>query len=152
MWVLGMLSLMASGLQAQRLHLGAAGRLSPPWPGRLAATADEAPRDDLGLATPNQLALHQQAMGMRPVPRPVAVPSPDHLSDQPLAAPLATVSNAFLPSYARENPSGYSYLCRLELKVEDTLPVGLWLKLGTDESLKTGPFSAANLRMKLFRF
>lgn len=54
----------------------------------------------------------------------------------------------FLPSYARRNPSGYSYLCRLELKIEDELPLGLWIR--ADE--KAHPGGSLYLRMKVLRF
>lgn len=53
-----------------------------------------------------------------------------------------------IPTYARANPSGYSYLCRLELQIEDELPLGLWIR--ADE--KAHPGGSVYLRMKLIRF
>ncbi|MFK7921495.1 MAG: hypothetical protein AB8H47_06035 [Bacteroidia bacterium] len=54
----------------------------------------------------------------------------------------------FIPTYARANPSGYSYLCRLELQIEDELPLGLWIR--ADE--KAHPGGSLYVRMKLIRF
>ncbi|RMG23853.1 MAG: hypothetical protein D6730_13660 [Bacteroidetes bacterium] len=62
------------------------------------------------------------------------------------------VSPAFLPAYALENPTGYSYLCRLELKAEASLPVAFWLKLGEQYGAPGTVGSPANLRMKVLRF
>lgn len=64
----------------------------------------------------------------------------------------AKVSGAFMPQYVRENPYGYSYLCRMELKAEDTLPIGVWLKFGEQNGVQGVPGSPANVRMKLLKF
>ncbi|MEL6851308.1 MAG: hypothetical protein AAFP92_22495, partial [Bacteroidota bacterium] len=57
----------------------------------------------------------------------------------------------FLPAYARKNPSGYSYLCRLELDIENRLPIGIWVDLG--DQIGASPSAAsASLRLKLKRF
>ena len=58
------------------------------------------------------------------------------------------IPNYFVPQYARENPSGYSYLCRLELKAEDELPLGIWLR--ADET--SHPGGNLYLRLKMIRF
>jgi len=39
-----------------------------------------------------------------------------------------------MPDYVRANPSGYTYLCRLELKAENTLPVCVWVKVEDGKS------------------
>lgn len=58
------------------------------------------------------------------------------------------IPHYFIPSYARRNPSGYSYLCRLELQIEDELPLGLWIR--ADETAHPG--GSLYVRMKLIRF
>lgn len=59
------------------------------------------------------------------------------------------ISPVYLPEFARNNPTGYTYLCRLELKIEKDLPLGLWLDIG-DTSTAGNPSNAnANVR---FRF
>ncbi len=69
------------------------------------------------------------------------------------------VSPQLLPRFVRENPRGYSYVCRLELEVEEKLPVGVWVRGGA-ESQPTAPWhqpaAAENylylrLRWHLFR-
>lgn len=59
------------------------------------------------------------------------------------------VSSAYLPEFARNNPTGYTYLCRLELKIEKDLPLGLWLDIGDNST--TGNPSNANANVR-FRF
>lgn len=58
------------------------------------------------------------------------------------------IGTAFLPEYARENPSGYSYLCRLELKIEDQLPLGVWFQADGSNH----PGGSIYLRLKMIRF
>ncbi|MEM6807390.1 MAG: hypothetical protein AAF696_38670 [Bacteroidota bacterium] len=63
--------------------------------------------------------------------------------------PFLNVSPVYLPKFARNNPTGYTYLCRLELQIEKDLPLGLWLDIG-DQSTFGNPSNAnANVR---FRF
>jgi len=62
--------------------------------------------------------------------------------------PAFQIPNYFIPTYARRNPSGYSYLCRLELQIEDELPLGLWIR--ADEKMHPG--GSLYVRMKLIRF
>ncbi len=64
------------------------------------------------------------------------------------SSPTPFLTQAFLPEYARENPSGYSYLCRMELKLEDQLPLGIWVR--ADE--KGYPGGSLYLRLKMIRF
>jgi hypothetical protein len=63
-------------------------------------------------------------------------------------SPRLVVPPYFVPTYARQNPSGYSYLCRLELKAEDKLPLGIWLR--ADET--NHPGGNIYLRLKMIRF
>ena len=56
------------------------------------------------------------------------------------------------PQHVLDNPTGYSYLCRLELKIEDQLPVPVWLKLGASPGLVNQTQNNAYLRFKLMRF
>ena len=56
------------------------------------------------------------------------------------------------PAFVQENPRGYSYLCRLELEIEEKLPVGVWVKAGDAQQVNTGIKSNAHLRLKLLNF
>ena len=63
-------------------------------------------------------------------------------------------SDHLIPDHVRENPMNYSYLCRLEKKIERKLPVGLWLKLENNNfnrSYLPRPGNAY-IRMKMIRF
>ncbi len=63
-------------------------------------------------------------------------------------------SDHIIPEYIRENPMQFSYLCRLEKKIERKLPVGLWLKLEDNnfaQSFSPRPGNAY-IRMKMVRF
>lgn len=42
-------------------------------------------------------------------------------------APIS-LSHPLLPAYIRSNPMGYAPLCRLEVKIEQKLPIGVWLR------------------------
>lgn len=81
----------------------------------------------------------------------------------PTAVRPASVSNSPsifpnhfpLPDHVVENPLGYSYLCRLELEIEERLPVGVWMKIGESSSpaqFEGLPRQNAYVRFKLFRF
>ncbi len=65
---------------------------------------------------------------------------------------ITPLSYHLFPDYVKKNPRGYSYLCRLELKVEEQLPIGVWLKFGENNGVKGVVGSPANLRMKLVKF
>lgn len=56
------------------------------------------------------------------------------------------------PAFVRKNPRGYSYLCRLELEIEEKLPVGVWIKTGDAQAVSTGLKSNAHVRFKLLNF
>lgn len=63
-------------------------------------------------------------------------------------------SDHLIPDHIRENPMQFSYLCRLEKKIERKLPVGLWLKLENNnfaQSFSPRPGNAY-IRMKMLRF
>jgi hypothetical protein len=81
--------------------------------------------------------------------------------DQGIARPKQAVfqpslSNSpfqsLLPNYVKENPRGYSPLCRLELDIEDRLPVGVWMKLEDQQNLDGLLRQNAYVRFKLFKF
>ena len=73
----------------------------------------------------------------------------DILYEKKVKKDIRGVSSAFIPEFARKNPTGYTYLCRLELQIEKDLPLGLWLDIG-DNSTYGNPSNAnANVR---FRF
>ncbi|TAE50239.1 MAG: hypothetical protein EAZ89_12485 [Bacteroidetes bacterium] len=57
-----------------------------------------------------------------------------------------------LPSYVQQNPSGYSPLCRLELKLENRLPVSAWVKIDEAARYRVQPFRSVDLQVKLLRF
>ncbi len=62
-------------------------------------------------------------------------------------------SSVLIPNYVRLNPRGYSYLCRLELEIEEKSPVGMWVKIGENTAQFEGlPRSNAYVRFKLFQF
>ncbi|MEM7656832.1 MAG: hypothetical protein AAF399_11940 [Bacteroidota bacterium] len=75
-------------------------------------------------------------------------------STESLDSPLFSTnpSPAFLPTYARQNPSGYSFLCLKELEIENKLPIGLWIKLENPAYLRQQLGNQASLRLKLLRF
>ncbi len=56
------------------------------------------------------------------------------------------------PQYVKENPTGYSYLCRLELDIEKKSPIPVWFKLGENNGLWGNAGGNAAVRVKLFRF
>ncbi|MEZ4774420.1 MAG: hypothetical protein R3D00_14640 [Bacteroidia bacterium] len=80
------------------------------------------------------------------------------LSSQTFVDPTHSFQNKtsqtpdILPSYAKENPSGYSWLCRMELKIEDELPVGLWVKAGDSGGVVNSTGNNLHIKLKLFRF
>ncbi len=53
----------------------------------------------------------------------------------------------FLPTYARNNPSGYSYLCLKEIEVEKKLPIGIWFEVEPDGPLQHLIQSGARIRL-----
>ncbi len=55
-----------------------------------------------------------------------------------------------LPEYARENPTGYTFLCRLELDIEKRSPLPVWVQVGNMFSNTSG--GSAYLQLKMFRF
>lgn len=80
----------------------------------------------------------------------------DVISPSSPAAPNSPVfQSSLLPSYVQENPLGYSYLCRLELEIEEKLPVGVWMKIG-EPSMQSNFEGLARqnayVRFKLLRF
>ena len=71
----------------------------------------------------------------------------------PETTPALSPSLDFIrPRFVRENPRGYSYLCRLELEIEDKLPIGVWLNLGEYTHLPGNSGGNAHLKFKLLDF
>ena len=64
------------------------------------------------------------------------------------SAQIATTS--ILPLYAQENPTGYSYLCRLELSLEKQMPVSFWVKLGEQSYGQIKGNVHAQIKLKRF--
>lgn len=68
-------------------------------------------------------------------------------------APLApSLTDQVIPAYAQENPSGYTYLCRMELEVEKNLPVPLWIRAGKVNGWETYNSTAMYVQVKLLGF
>ncbi|MCI4668841.1 MAG: hypothetical protein MRZ79_11960 [Bacteroidia bacterium] len=57
-----------------------------------------------------------------------------------------------LPKFARENPTGYTFLCRLELKGEDKMRIPVWIKVDDSNSYSAPSFPHTYVRFKLLRF
>ncbi|WNJ19337.1 hypothetical protein [Pontibacter sp. G13] len=108
-------------------------------------------------------ALHAQADSTSlPISQRLSLSLPhSNLSVSP--APIASDSFAAglnlsqgyqtLPQYARSNPSGYSFLCHLELKAENQMTVPVWIKVPPKSSVSAAPVgSAPMVQFKLFRF
>lgn len=77
-------------------------------------------------------------------------PPAEHLHF-PVTMPQISAA-AFQPRFVQENPTGYSYLCRLELSIEAKSPVGVWLKLNDAPMVPGRLPSNADLRFKLLKF
>jgi len=72
---------------------------------------------------------------------PVSAPSSD--------APFTLPSPYVLPAFARENPSGYSFLCRTEIKWEQNLPLGVWFRSETTgEAISKGILPSTYVRLR----
>lgn len=78
--------------------------------------------------------------------------NPMIFSPSPSQSPFSPEKSALFPQYVQENPHGYSYLCRLELEIEDKLPVGMWMKIGEEYEIEGMPRSNAYVRFKVLRF
>jgi hypothetical protein len=65
--------------------------------------------------------------------------------------PLPAASPHFLPAYARRNPAGHASLCRLELQIENRLPLAFWVKAG-DSGIRPQPWRSLDVQVKLLRF
>ena len=77
------------------------------------------------------------------VPSPHTTHNPSHLS------PTLELIH---PRFVRENPRGFSYLCRLELEIEEKLPIGVWLNLGEWSHLPGNSGGNAHIKFKLLDF
>ena len=62
-----------------------------------------------------------------------------------------SLGNIF-PGYVRKNPRGYSYLCRLELQIEEQWPVGAWINLGQYTTLPGNSGGNVHVKFKLLKF
>lgn len=81
-----------------------------------------------------RLPLTEHLRWTLPASRPDSLPQP---------------ATRWLPQYARDNPSGYSFLCRQELAIERRWPIGLWVNLQEGEALRGTIMSTAHLRLRL---
>ena len=68
---------------------------------------------------------------------------------EPIQVAEVKPSPYFLPKFAQENPTGYSYLCRQELEIERKSPVGIWVEVEPDEYQKSQIFSGPRLRFRV---
>lgn len=64
---------------------------------------------------------------------------------------LAAPSPVFLPEYARQNPAGHSFLCRIEAKQEKYSPAPVWIKLGPAHPAETYLVQQGAVRLRLLR-
>lgn len=72
---------------------------------------------------------------------------------QPATQPFSIASFPLIqPAFFQENPRGYSYLCRLELEIEEKLPVGIWVKTSDPTEIPNGLNTNAHVRLRLFHF
>ena len=72
------------------------------------------------------------------------------LSRVPADVPAGlALSQNVLPNFARENPSGYSFLCRTELKWEQRMPLAVWFRSETTgEASAKGILPSTYLRLR----
>lgn len=63
---------------------------------------------------------------------------------------LVTPSKHILPNHVRENPAGYSFLCKLEVDIEENSPIPFWFQLGNNDKLF--PAGSAHVKLKMFKF
>lgn len=54
-----------------------------------------------------------------------------------------------LPRYARENPTGFSFLCRQELAIQRRWPVALWVDIEDNPNLKGQIMTTPHLRLQV---
>ncbi len=54
-----------------------------------------------------------------------------------------------LPSYARQNPTGFSFLCRQELAIQRRWPVALWVDMEDNPTLKGQIMTTPHLRLQV---
>ncbi len=66
-------------------------------------------------------------------------------------ATLPAVSPSFLPGYALANPSGHSFLCRVEDKVLAKSPFPVWIKLADEAKSDIPLYQNAAIRYRVFR-
>ncbi len=57
-----------------------------------------------------------------------------------------------LPEFVRKNPSGYSYLCRLERKIEKKAPLGIWMRVGEVNAWEYYNRQNMYVQLKIFGF
>lgn len=58
----------------------------------------------------------------------------------------------FLPGYARENPAGHAPLCRLEYRIEQRWPIGIWAEADPARQVDLGLIPQPQVQFKLLRF
>jgi hypothetical protein len=75
--------------------------------------------------------------------------APAHLTALRPVMPDMRAPHALFPKYIQQNPMGYAPLCRMELKIERQLPVGVWMRAdGATYRQITNP-GLAYLRLKI---
>jgi hypothetical protein len=79
--------------------------------------------------------------------QPFTLPSERPFSLHALPRPFRT--NPLFPQHVLENPMGYSPLCRMELKIEEKSPVGVWMRLDGNRVSSTASPGWAYLRVKV---
>lgn len=62
------------------------------------------------------------------------------------------LSKAWLPEFAKSNPSGHSYLCRVETSLESQMKMPLWIRAGEMPAIPQAGTGNIYVRWKLLRF
>ncbi len=63
--------------------------------------------------------------------------------------PQFATQPSLFPKYIQQNPMGYASLCRMELKIEKNLPVGIWMRADGATYRQVSNPGLAYLRLKI---
>ena len=68
----------------------------------------------------------------------------------PVNSPLIyQTQHSLFPKHIQQNPMGYASLCRMELKIEKQLPVGIWMRADGATYRQVSNPGLAYLRLKI---
>lgn|GEM_PF-2952495 len=85
----------------------------------------------------------------------LSLESPHSLSSPSLTASRLPTELDILPQYAKDNPANYSFLCQLEVDIEEKSPIGVWFKIDQTDPLllsqsRGGKMPYVRLKMNVF--